>query len=232
MSATPWPPCGGRCSPEGRALPNRGDPAQPAAPHRAAHAWWWLAAALAGGSLLAAGFDPRLLDWQPNLALAQPWRWWSAAWVHWSDGHRWANIAGTALVAALGWRAHCDRLDGLAWFAAWPLTHLGLLVQPTLAHYGGLSGVLHAGVVVAAVSLLQRERGIRRAVGAALLLGVALKVGLEQPWHGPLQRLPGWSITIAPGAHLSGALMGLACGLAAALWRRRAGASHTRESSP
>ncbi len=62
--------------------------------------------------------------------------------MHWSDGHRWANIAGTVLVAALGWRAHCDRLDSLAWFVAWPLTHLGLLLQPTLAHYGGLSGVL------------------------------------------------------------------------------------------
>lgn len=179
---------------------------------------------LAGGSLLAAWLDPRQLDWQPGLALAQPWRCWSAAWVHWSEGHRWANVAGTVLVAALGWRAHCDRLDSLAWFVAWPLTQLGLLLQPTLAHYGGLSGVLHAGVVVAAVSLLHRERGARRALGAAILLGVALKVGLEQPWQAALQRVPGWDIAIAPGAHLSGALTGGACALAAAFWRHHSGA--------
>jgi rhomboid family GlyGly-CTERM serine protease len=179
---------------------------------------------LAAGSLLAAWLDPRQFDWQPSLALTQPWRCWSAAWVHWSEGHRWANVAGAALVGALGWRAHCDRLDSLAWLAAWPLTHLGLLLQPSLMHYGGLSGVLHAGVVVAAVSLLQQERGTRRALGAALLLAVALKVGLEHPWQGALQRVPGWDIAIAAGAHLSGALMGAGCALAAALWRRRASA--------
>jgi hypothetical protein len=145
--------------------------------------------------------------------------------VHWSEGHRWANLAGTVLVAALGWRARCDRVDSLAWFVAWPLTHLGLLLQPTLAHYGGLSGVLHAGVAVAAVSLLQRERGTRRALGAAILLGMALKIGLEQPWQGALQRVPGWDVAIATGAHLSGALMGAGCALAAALWRHRSSAA-------
>ena len=142
--------------------------------------------------------------------------------MHWSGGHRWANIAGTVLVGALGWRAHCDRFDSLAWFVAWPLTHLGLLLQPRLAHYGGLSGVLHAGVAVAAVSLLLRERGARRALGVAILLGVALKVGLEQPWLSVLQRVPGWDIAIATGAHLSGALVGVTCAFVAALWRRAA----------
>jgi len=186
----------------------------------ASHAWWWLAALLAVGSLLATAFDPRQLDWQPALAWSQPWRCWSAAWVHWSDGHRWANVAGALLVAAFGWRARCDRLDALAWFVAWPLTQLGLLMQPALLHYGGLSGVLHAGVVVAAVSLCQRERGRRRLLGALVLVGVALKVALEQPWNGPLQRAPGWDIAIAPAAHLSGAAMGALCALVAAGWRR------------
>jgi hypothetical protein len=79
--------------------------------------------------------------------------------------------------------------------------------------------------VVAAVSLLQRERGWRRALGAMILSGVALKIGLEQPWQGALQRLPGWDIAIAPGAHLSGALAGAGCALAAALWRAHTHAS-------
>ncbi|HVO06350.1 MAG TPA: rhombosortase [Burkholderiaceae bacterium] len=187
-------------------------------------AWWVLVVLLALGSLLAAGLEPRQLDWQPAMAMSQPWRWWTAAWVHWSDGHRWANVAGALLVGALGWRAGCDRLDGLAWFVAWPLTQLGLLMQPSLTHYGGLSGVLHAGVVVVAISLWQRERGRRRWLGAAVLAGVALKVAFERPWQAVLQTAPGWDIAIAPGAHLSGVVMGASCALAAAALRRRDGA--------
>lgn len=189
--------------------------------NRASRAWWCLAALLAAGSLLAALVDAHRLDWEPGVALTQPWRWWSAAWVHWSDFHRWGNLLGTLLVAALGWRARCDRFDSGAWFAAWPGTQLGLWLQPGLLHYGGLSGVLHAGVVVAACSLLQRERGRQRVVGAAILIGVALKVLLERPWHAPpLRSFPGWDIAIAPVVHLSGALAGLLC--AAAAWRWRA----------
>lgn len=143
--------------------------------------------------------------------------------MHWSLGHLGANLAGTALVAALGARARADRADAWAWFAAWPLTQLGLLLQPGLLHYGGLSGVLHAGVVIAAIGLLQRESGVRRTVGALILGGVALKVGLEQPWQGGLRQAPGWQIAIAPAAHFSGALAGLVCGVAAATWRWRRG---------
>ena len=139
-----------------------------------------------------------------------------------------ANLAGTALIAALGARARADRADAWAWFAAWPLTQLGLLLQPSLLHYGGLSGVLHAGVVIAAIGLLQREVGLRRAVGALILGGVALKVGLEQPWQGGLRQAPGWDLAIAPAAHLSGAVAGLVCGLAAAAWRWQRGRSSRR----
>ncbi len=190
--------------------------------------WWSVAAALALGSLAALWVDVLRLDWQPGLAWTQPWRWWSGAWVHWSLGHLGANLAGTALIAALGARARADRADAWAWLVAWPLTQLGLLRQPSLLHYGGLSGVLHAGVVIAAIGLVQRETGLRRAVGALILGGVALKVGLEQPWQGGLRHASGWDVAIAPAAHLSGAVAGLVCGLAAAVWRRRQGPVRAR----
>lgn len=176
---------------------------------------------LALGALATWWIDAQRADWQPGLAWQQPWRWWSAAWVHWSWGHLGANLAGTALIAALGARAHADRADAWAWFVAWPLTQLGLLLQPALLHYGGLSGVLHAGVVVAAIGLVQRESGLRCTVGWLILGGVALKVGLEQPWQSVLRQSPGWQIAIAPAAHFSGAVAGLLCGLAAAAWRWR-----------
>jgi rhomboid family GlyGly-CTERM serine protease len=193
----------------------------PFEPRPASLGWWTVAAGLALGSLAAWWLDTAPLDWQPGLAAAQPWRWWTSAWVHWSWGHLAANLAGTAMIGALGARAHADRADAWAWFAAWPITQLGLLLQPGLLHYGGLSGVLHAGVVIAALALVQRETGLRRAVGWAILAGAALKVGLEQPWQGALRQAPGWSIAIAPAAHLSGVLAGLACALGVAAWRRR-----------
>lgn len=126
------------------------------------------------------------------------------------------------MLAALGWAARCERRDAAAWLLAWPLTHLGLLLQPALTHYGGLSGVLHAGVVVAALGLVRRERRARRALGLALLAGVAVKILVEQPWQGPLRVLPGWDFAIAPAAHLSGACAGALCALLA---RRRAWAA-------
>jgi rhomboid family GlyGly-CTERM serine protease len=203
--------------------------ADPFAPRPTSLGWLGVAACLALGGLAAWWVDAQRLDWQPGLAWAQPWRWWSGAWVHWSWGHLAANLAGTALIAALGARARADRADAWAWFAAWPLTQLGLLLQPALLHYGGLSGVLHAGVVIAAITLVHREPGLRRWVGCAILAGVALKVGLEQPWGRPLRHTPGWTIAIAPAAHLSGALAGLAGGLAAVAWRgRRADARAAR----
>jgi rhomboid family GlyGly-CTERM serine protease len=198
-------------------------PADPFAARPGTLGWWTVAAALALGAIAAWWVDVQHVDWQPGLAWLEPWRWWTGAWVHWSLGHLGANLAGTALIAALGARACADRADAWAWFVAWPLTQVGLLWQPSLLHYGGLSGVLHAGVVIAAIGLVQRESGLRRAVGWLILGGVALKVGLEQPWQGVLRQSPGWQISIAPMAHFSGAMAGLGCGLAAMAWRRRQG---------
>lgn len=193
------------------------DAAPPLAPR--SRAWLAVALVLAGGSLAMAFVDNQRIDWQPGLALQQPWRWWSAAWVHWSPAHLGANLLGMLLVALLGWRARCDRADAAAWLAAWPLTHLALLMQPALLRYGGLSGVLHAGVVVVALALVLRGSGARRSLGAAMLAGVVLKLLLEQPWQGPLQARAGWDIAIAPAAHLSGAIAGAVCAGAAAIAR-------------
>jgi len=177
------------------------------------------------GAIVAWGIDPHLLRWQPELAWVQPWRWVSAAWVHLSSRHLLANLAGTAVVAALGIAADCGRRAALAWALAWPLTQLGLLAQPSLQAYGGLSGVLHAAVVVATWQLLRSTPGAHRAIGGAIGLGLLAKLLLEAPWQGPLRQVPGWDIAIAPAAHASGALAGwlcaLACGVGSAADRPR-----------
>jgi rhomboid family GlyGly-CTERM serine protease len=167
-----------------------------------------------------------MLDWQPDLAAREPWRAWSAAWVHWSATHLVANLVGTALVAALGQAGRIGWPWALAWAFAWPLAHAGLWLRPELLHYGGLSGVLHAGVAVAAVALWAdapaagpavRQR--QRLVAAAVALGLVIKIVSEAPWGPALRRGDGWDIAVAPLAHASGAVAGLACALVVAAWR-------------
>lgn len=174
----------------------------------ASRPWLALAALAALGTMLAAGLPAHTLDWQPARAASEPWRSVTAAWVHWSALHAMANLAGVAVVAAFGHAAGLGRGAAWAWLLAWPLTQLGLLAQPDLAHYGGLSGVLHAGVAIGAAWLLLHTRGRSRLLGAAVAAGLALKLLLEAPLGPALRQLPGWDMPVAPFAHLSGALAG------------------------
>lgn len=173
-----------------------------------ARAWLAVTAVLAAGALVGFWLPREALAWNAGQP-AEAWRWWSAAFVHYSRWHLVANLAGLALVAALGWVAALPARAALAWLLAWPFTHVGLLLRPDLAQYGGLSGVLHAGVVIAAWHLLRQRRGRPRAVGWALLAGVVAKLLLEAPWGPALRYPPDWDIAIAPLAHATGAVAGL-----------------------
>ena len=191
---------------------------------RPGRAWCGVALALGLGSAIVAAVPSAValstaLDWQPALAWRQPWRAWSAAFVHYSALHLAANACGLALAAALGWTMRAPPRLALAWLAAWPLTQLGLLAQPALLHYGGLSGVLHAGVAVAALHLAWRGARGERWIGAVLLAGLALKVISEAPWGAPLRYPAGWDIAVAPAAHACGLVAGVLCVIAAeAAW--------------
>jgi rhomboid family GlyGly-CTERM serine protease len=182
--------------------------------------WLGVSGLLALSSLLA-GLAPReSLDWQPALAFVEPWRSVSAAGVHYSAAHLVANLAGAGVVAALGAVARISSQASWAWAAAWPLTHCGLLLDPQLAHYGGMSGVLHAGVAVAALHLVVTARDSRRrGIGAAIGAGLLLKIGFEFPWS-PATFQPGLGIMVAPLAHASGVAAGLLCAGVAIVLRR------------
>jgi rhomboid family GlyGly-CTERM serine protease len=184
----------------------------------------WLAmTALLAAAATALWFAPReLLAWQPARALDQPWRVWSAAFVHWTPWHLVANLIGCAVVAAFGIAARVPARSTPAWLAAWPLSHAALAAQPALTSYGGLSGVLHAGVAIAAWQLLRHESGRRRRIGAAVMAGLLIKLLLEKPWGAPTQTVAGWDFAVAPWAHASGAIAGIVCAaLADAASRRR-----------
>ena len=183
-------------------------------------AWLALSAVLMLGSVLAWPAAPANLAWQPELAWREPWRAWTAALVHYSGLHLAANLAGAVLVGTWGWAARVPARCVLAWGVAWPLTQIGLLLQPALRQYGGLSGVLHAGVVVVALHLTFEGNRTQARIGAATLLIVIVKVLSETPWAGPLSHPAGWDIAVAPMAHASGLAAGVSTALAAQAWHR------------
>lgn len=174
-------------------------------------AWLGMAALLAAGSLALRGADAAAWDWQPALWPTQAWRVWTAACLHWSPQHLQMNLLGAALMAVLGWRATTRAADAAAWALAWPLTQVGLVLQPALQHYAGLSGVLHAGAAIVACRLLKTGPTRARRIGALLGAGLVLKLALETPWRGATQAVAGLDFALAPVAHVSGAVMGLLC---------------------
>lgn len=194
-------------------------------------AWLLVAMALAIGSMVAWIQPPQVqaaMAWRPDLAATEPWRAVSAAWLHWSPQHLIANLAGCAVIGLLGIAARLTARDAAAWLLAWPLTQFGLLIEPSLERFGGASGVLHAGVAVAAIGMMRMRasHGRERVIGLLIGIGLAVKVAAERPLSGPaLRHWDGWNIAIAPLAHLTGLIAGVAtallCALAARAWASR-----------
>jgi rhomboid family GlyGly-CTERM serine protease len=185
-------------------------------------AWCAVALTLLVGSLLSFALHAAsLLEWQPSLAASQPWRWWSAAFVHYSTLHLVGNLTGLALTAAFGWVTRMPLRNALAWLASWPLTHLAFLWWvPDLLHYGGLSGVVHAGVAIVITQVLISGTRGQRLVVATVLAGLVAKIATETPWGPAVQRHEGWDIGIAPMAHVTGVVSGTLCLLVAFMWSR------------
>ncbi len=203
-AARPSTPCGGR------SLADRRD---------AGRAWPGLALLLLMSSVMLAAAPQAALDWQAASTWREPWRWWTAALVHVDSSHLLANGLGALAVAWFGHAAGCDRRDTAAWFIAWPLTQALLVLDPRLSQALGLSGVLHAGVAVAALSLVLRGHGLPRLLGAAVLLGLLAKLVGEAAWLAPVRMMPGWDFPVAVAMHASGAAAGLLC--AGVAWATR-----------
>jgi rhomboid family GlyGly-CTERM serine protease len=183
----------------------------------------WVALA-AGLFVLALGgwwLPHDAIDWQPALAWREPWRAFSAVGVHYNLAHLLGNLGGLLLTGLFGWVARSPARIAAAWGVAWPLTQLGLLLKPALTHYGGLSGVLHAGVAAAATGLLMTGSKAQRAMGGLVLAGLAIKVWSESPWGDALRQSQQLGIAVAPFAHATGAIAGVVCAVLAVWWPRR-----------
>mgnify|MGYP006975178490 FL=1 len=83
--------------------------------------------------------------------------------------------------------------------------------------------MLHAGMAVATLWLVACTRGVRRGVGAAMMLGLVVKLLSERPWAEVLRQASGWDIALAPVGHATGAVAGFACAAAALAWHQNRG---------
>ena len=165
---------------------------------------WWL---------VHLGLSRTNLDWQPTLWLSQPWRLYTAAWVHYSPMHLGGNLLALALVAWLGVAARMRWPATLAWLLSMLLCHLALLALPEVLHYGGLSGISHAGVAVVVSWLLLHGQPTQQRIAALLGLGLIAKIWTESPWGEGLRVVAGWDIAVVPWAHASGVVAGVICTL-------------------
>lgn len=165
----------------------------------------WLLIGLAAACAAGLALRPEAWNWRAGVWLAEPWRLWSCVLVHGSVLHAAGNCVGALLLAALAARAGAGRRELLALLLAWPLMHALLALRPDLPAYFGASGLLHGAAALIGLRLLQPMAGAR-AVGAAVLVGLVLKLGLEQPWGAALRHEPFWGgMATVPLAHALGA---------------------------
>jgi rhomboid family GlyGly-CTERM serine protease len=151
------------------------------------------------------------LLWHPTAWWQRPWTLWTAALVHLTGVHLAANLLALGAVAVLGRALDAGRPATLALLVAWPLTTLTLLAWPQVGGYGGLSGLIHAQVLVL-WSLLAIKK-VATPLAISLLAGIAFKLLMEHAWSQPQAFDPNWGFNVVYAAHLGGALVGAGCGV-------------------
>jgi rhomboid family GlyGly-CTERM serine protease len=147
---------------------------------------------------------------------SHPWTLWTAPLVHLSVAHALANcfaLAALLGMAALGGGKPLLLRYLIGLLIAWPLSTLSLMLCPQVSYYVGLSGLVHAGVALLGVFLLQGSRYL----GLTLLLGLAVKLWQEQAWVQPVVWSADWGFHVVVVAHLYGAVVGLVVGAVAVL---------------
>ena len=125
--------------------------------------------------------DMNTFIYQRDLMTGEPWRWWTAHWVHVGWRHYALNmLAFLSLPFIFPQLQRQTLLLGLLVLP--PLLSAGLYeLLPAVQAYAGLSGILHGIFVVAAMESLfiQRERKF----AILVLVCIALKIGVEK-WMG------------------------------------------------
>jgi len=141
---------------------------------------------------------------------SQPWRLWTAHWVHITLLHWLFNAAALVLLPEIFWRAR-PRLFVLLWFVL-PVT-ISLMFcffLPNLTAYAGLSGVLHGIYLALALDAIRSSVLAERRMGWLISAGAVGKVAFEA-YSGSSQTAELIGANVILAAHQYGAVLGVLC---------------------
>ena len=142
-----------------------------------------------------------------HVFFTEPWRWWTAHWVHLGVWHWVLNAVALSLLPEIFFHTS-RRFFLLLWFTLPPLLSLLLyFLQPTLILYAGLSGVLHGIYLAVALNAIQSTHAAESRMGYVVALGVGLKIGWEA-YSGNSQTAELIGAPVVLHAHLYGAGLG------------------------
>ena len=137
----------------------------------------------------------------------EPWRLWSAHWVHLGVWHFALNAVALALLPEI-FQCTSQRLFILLWFVLPPLLSLLLYIcLPALIQYAGLSGVLHGIYLATALNAIQNSQVAESRMGWLVALGLCLKVSWEA-FSGNSQTAELIGAPVVLQSHLYGASLG------------------------
>lgn len=189
---------------------------------RLSHAWAvLLLAVLALACLALPRLAEQLIFRHDKITSGQLWRLWTGHLVHFGWRHLVADLA-VFLAAGLWLESFAPRTTRAFLALAPAAISVSLYyADPTLAIYGGLSGLAIGLLVLLALVQIRRDRTAPRGLWVVVLVIVAVKIALEAFNDTPLLASLGPGIKVSSLAHLGG----VACALLAwPLARREAAA--------
>ncbi len=166
------------------------------------HAW-------ASPSVLAA------LEYRADLVRTQPWRVFSAHFVHLNWVHVLVNAAAWVVVVRLYDKELTARRQ--LWAVVLAALAIGCalpLLWADIYHYRGFSGVLHTLYFVGALTgwRTARRTGASLRLPSLLLMAGIVKVLLETPWTATTPWADWLGAHVVPQAHAMGSLVGVLVG--------------------
>lgn len=142
--------------------------------------------------------------------LSEPWRWWTANWVHVGWRHYVLNMIAFFLIIFVFPHVNTKSL-AICLVAFSPLLTATLYVlMPNIYAYAGLSGILHG--IYAYVALQSLSIAKERKFAVLVLLCIALKVGWEK-WHGYSETAQLIQAPVLIESHQIGLLIGVLAAL-------------------
>ncbi|WP_163133961.1 rhombosortase [Agarivorans sp. Alg241-V36] len=149
-----------------------------------------------------------LLRWQPELSTSQPWRIYTAHWLHVNVSHLAINLA--SLLAAFSLFPELIKLRYLLVCLLLPPLGVGLglsLLDSDITWYVGYSGALYGLLTSGAIVLYKRNPFVLWVAGF-----VIIKIAWEQ-FLGPIESDVSLPVNqIATQSHLYGAISGVLLG--------------------